>query len=619
MLAVISQLFGGSREVQAMKMWHWLRSSLPARAGLAVILIAILALGSSLSAGLIAWLSEDDASAINTAGSLRMLTYQTSWAMEANAGPDRIRKLGDDLQRRLDSPELHTVLEGNQDQSLNNAYLALKQRWQSELKPSLEAGRYKEFQSHADTFVTQLDHFVMQLQHHSERKQIWQQGIQGIALFITVIILLVGMYELQNSVIAPLEELGSVAERFRAGDHSARVSFRSEDELGQMALSFNSMADAIEESHRTLESRVAQKTDSLARANDTLELLYNSSRNLATSQASAEQLDDLIDHFQTLLPGLRLTLCLSNNPQTPAEPRLALHGSESREICSRNDCAGCERLHQHNLKSFPVSNQGNPLGELRAHFTDGRPAAGWEAGMIQALADLIGTALSLERQRERDHQLLLLDERTIIARELHDSLAQALTYMKLQVTRLRTLIQREESAEKLLSVSAELSEGLNNAYRQLRELLTTFRLQISDGGLDQALDDTVREFSERGNFKVLLQCDPLAVNLSASEQIHLLQIAREALSNCARHARAQQVWVHLRQQGEKVELSVEDDGCGITSDFDSRQHHGIGIMQERTRSLHGEIRIEARAPRGTRVSLQFRPEFLVRHSEESTT
>ena len=53
----------------------------------------------------------------------------------------------------------------------------------------------------------------------------------------------------------------SAAERFRDGDHSARVEFQSEDELGQMALSFNAMADAIEESHRTLESRVEQKTD----------------------------------------------------------------------------------------------------------------------------------------------------------------------------------------------------------------------------------------------------------------------------------------------------------------------------------------------------------------------
>jgi two-component system nitrate/nitrite sensor histidine kinase NarX len=602
-----------------MKFWQWLRSSLPVRAGVAVALIAVLALASSLSAGLIAWFSEDDAAAINIAGSLRMKTYQASWAMEAKKPSDRIRGLGDELERRLYSHELSRVLEGNQDETLNQAYDQLKARWQAELKPALMTGNYPQFLGQADRFVIELDRFVLQLQHHSERKQIWQQGIQGAALFITLTILFVGMYELQNNVIAPLEEMGSVAERFRGGDLTARVSYRSEDELGQMALGFNAMADAIEESHRTLESRVAEKTESLARANDALELLYNSSRDLATNPAHAEQLDQLIDRFQSLLPGLRLTLCLSNNPQEPDEPRLALHGSALREICSRHDCAGCERLHQHNLKSFPVSNQGNALGELRARFISGRAPAGWEASMIQALADLVGAALSLERQRERDHRLVLLDERTIIARELHDSLAQALTYMKLQVTRLHTLIQRGESAENLLSVSDELREGLNNAYRQLRELLTTFRLKISDGGLNQALDDTAREFSERGGFPVFLEASPLAISLSASEQIHLLQIAREALSNCARHSEATQAWVHLYQQDEQVILTIEDDGKGISHDFDTRQHHGIGIMEERTRSLHGHIHFERRDPKGTRISLAFHPEFLSRNEEESAT
>lgn len=601
-----------------MKFWQWFRSSLPARAGVAVVLISVLALASSLSAGLIAWFSEDDAAAINTAGSLRMKTYQTSWAMEARAPQQRIRSLGDDLEQRLNSHELQRVLEGNQDAALNNAYAGLKARWQQELKPALQSGDHAAFQARADSFVTALDQFVLQLQRHSERKQVWQQAIQGMALFITMIILVIGMYELQNSVIIPLKELSSVAERFRAGDLSARVSFRSDDELGQMALSFNAMADAIEESHQTLASRVAQKTEGLARANDALELLYNSSREIATSPARAHQLDLLIERFQQLLPGLRLTLCLSNNPDTANEPRLALHGSELREICSRNDCAGCERVHQHNLTSFPISNQGNPLGELRAHFTDGRPTAGWEAGMIQALADLIGTALSLERQRERDHRLVLLDERTIIARELHDSLAQALTYMKLQVTRLQTLIQRDEPRETLLVVSNELKDGLNNAYRQLRELLTTFRLQISDGGLAQALDDTTREFSERAGFPVFLQSDPLAVSLSASEQIHLLQIAREALSNCARHSQARQVWVHLGHDEEQIVLTIEDDGCGIDTGFDARQHHGIGIMQERARSLNGTLTMTTRSPQGTRVALAFRPEFLNRQTPEET-
>ena len=597
-------------------MLQWLRSSIPARAGLAVVLIAVLALSSAISAGLIARVSEGDAAAINTAGSMRMATYRLSWQLQAEAPREQILALRDDLQRRLDSGDLQHLVGDRLDDPLHQAYGSIQTLWQEQLRPALERNDAAAFQQRADDFVEQLEHFVLLLQKQSEKRQGWQQSIQGAALLLTVVILLVGMYELHNSVITPLQELGSASERFRAGDLNARVEYCAEDELGQMALSFNAMAEAIEESHRTLESRVANKTQSLAQANAALELLYQSSRSFASQPANAEQLDELIDSFQQRLPGLRLTLCLHGNPSEPVEHLIALHGNQSREICSRNDCASCEQQRLPRLQSFPINSQGNTLGELRARYLDGHAPKPWEGQLIEALANLIGTSLSLERQREQDNRLLLLDERTTIARELHDSLAQALTYMKLQVSRLQTLIKRGERAEQLTEVSDELREGLNNAYRQLRELLTTFRLQIQEGGIEQALDDTAREFAERGNMRVLLESEPLAFGLSATEQVHLLQIAREALSNCARHAQAEQAWVHLRQVGEEVELLIEDDGCGIAPGFDSRQHHGLNIMQERARSLHGELQIGSRAQSGTQIRLNFRPVFLGSHTHE---
>lgn len=214
---------------------------------------------------------------------------------------------------------------------------------------------------------------------------------------------------------------------------------------------------------------------------------------------------------------------------------------------------------------------------------------------------------------------MLLDERNTIARELHDSLAQALSYMKLQVSRLQTLIRRGEKTETLLAVSDELRDGLNNGYRQLRELLTTFRLQIQDGGLEQALEDTAREFAERGHIRVRLQQQPLAFSLGANEQIHVLQIAREALSNCARHAHASEAWVHLHQDGEVIELLVEDDGIGLQPEYDGRQHHGLNIMQERARSLGGQLSLAHRAPQGTQVRLRFAPGFLRQPETETPT
>ena len=597
-------------------MLQWMRSSLPARAGLAVILIAMLALSSAISAGLLAWVSEDDAAAINTAGSLRMATYRLNWKLESGASAQEIASLQADMLKRLNSSDLHVILNGKPDEPLQQAYNQLLDTWQVQLQPALERGDKVFFQQQAESFVSQLEHFVTLLQHQSERRQGWQQSIQGAALLLTVFILMVSMYQLQNGVIIPLQDLVSATERFRAGDLDARIEYRSEDELGQMAVSFNSMADAIEESHRTLESRVREKTQNLAQSNAALVLLYLSSRSVSSQPASAEQLDQLINSFQQRLPGLRLSLCLHGNPLEPGEQLIAMHGSDLREICSRNDCASCERNNLPSLQSFPITSQGLNLGDLRAHFEDGHVPAPWESELIGTLTNLIGTALSLERQREQDNRLLLLDERTTIARELHDSLAQALSYMKLQVSRLQTLIRRGGDTGQLEQVSEEIREGLNSAYRQLRELLTTFRLQIQEGGLEQALEETAREFATRGNFHVQLNCASLPFSLAANEQIHLLQIAREALSNCARHAQASQAWVALHQTHNEIELLIEDDGCGITEGSDSRQHHGLTIMQERARSLNGQLQVGPRVGGGTRIQLHFQPVFFSQHSDK---
>ncbi|SEN25061.1 two-component system, NarL family, nitrate/nitrite sensor histidine kinase NarX [Pseudomonas sp. ok272] len=600
-------------------MMRWLRSSLPARAGLAVILIAILALASSLSAGLIAWFSQGDAAAINTAGSVRMETYHLSWKLVAGAPREEIAAITDSLQTRLNSQSLKAVLEDGPSTDLQISYGQIQQRWNEDLYPALERGDADAFQLQARPFVEQINQFVNLLQRQSEQKQGWQQLIQGLALFTTMIVLLLGLYELQYGVVTPLQELVAATQRFRRGEFQVRVNHQSQDELGQLATSFNAMAETIEQSHRTLESQVQQKTLNLQQANAALELLYQSSRSLATRLANAEGLDDLIRRFQQRLPGLRLSLCLQGQLQAPAQQLLALHGASSREVCASSDCATCQKHHTASPQAFSISNQGNELGELKAHFVDGHPAQAWETQLIQALANLIGTSLSLKRQREQDHRLLLLEERTIIARELHDSLAQALSYMKLQVSRMQTLMRRGEPVETLEGVTAELREGLNNAYRQLRELLTTFRLQIHDAGLAQELKDTAEEFSRRGEFQVHLHVDALAFQLSASEQIHILQITREALSNCLRHAHAQNAWLELRQDGETVRLSVEDDGCGFNGNVDQREHHGLNIMDERARSLRGQLQIFSSEPQGTLVQLEFHPEFLGQKTKGSVT
>ena len=204
--------------------------------------------------------------------------------------------------------------------------------------------------------------------------------------------------------------------------------------------------------------------------------------------------------------------------------------------------------------------------------------------------------------------MALLEERSVMARELHDSLAQSLTYLKIQATRLSLLIRSGEETDSVDDALGELKEGLNTAYRQLRELLTTFRLQMDEQGLGPALSTTVDEFNARGNIAVHLDNKLEVSPFSVNEEIHVLQLVREALSNAVRHAQATRVTVGLGYEDEAmVRVSVEDNGIGIPQKAERDQHYGLAIMQERAHSLRGDLRVERQPSGGTRVCLRFRP------------
>ena len=116
--------------------------------------------------------------------------------------------------------------------------------------------------------------------------------------------------------------------------------------------------------------------------------------------------------------------------------------------------------------------------------------------LLESMGHPIGAAFATAKRSDERRGIALLEERSVIARELHDSLAQSLTYLKIQVARLKQQLNASDVREQTAGVVEELKLGINNAYRQLRELLTTFRLRI-DGVACQALQDTVREFSQR--------------------------------------------------------------------------------------------------------------------------
>jgi two-component system nitrate/nitrite sensor histidine kinase NarX len=165
---------------------------------------------------------------------------------------------------------------------------------------------------------------------------------------------------------------------------------------------------------------------------------------------------------------------------------------------------------------------------------------------------------------------------------------------------------------------SELKGGLEAAYRQLRELLTTFRLQMDGQGLGPALEKTVEEYESRCDVDISLENRLDGSPFSVNEEIHVLQIVREALSNVVHHSRATQARVRLEyKESEGVLVSIKDNGIGIPQDSERTHHYGLAIMRERANSLHGELTIEAQETGGTQVRLCLKPTGLQQETVKS--
>ncbi|EMR13512.1 histidine kinase [Methylophaga lonarensis MPL] len=248
---------------------------------------------------------------------------------------------------------------------------------------------------------------------------------------------------------------------------------------------------------------------------------------------------------------------------------------------------------------------GSGLGILLIETGKDRLLDNTELQVLEISAKLLSMATKFQNHDEEGRRLAVLEERSAIARELHDSLAQSLSFMKIQLARLQSAGDNPEKSSAMLT---ELRQGLDAAYRELRELLTTFRVHMDLRGLGYAIQTTLDEFSQRSNVAISFDNRLVNCRLTVNEEFHMLHVVREALSNIVRHSKARHVTILLdKNKSGKVVLTIDDDGIGFTAKADTYDHHGQVIMKERARTLGGELEVMAKRHGGTRVRLNFTP------------
>jgi len=563
-------------------------TSLVARAGQVMVMIITLGLCSMISSMLVTESLSGDAHQINQAGALRMQAMRIS----------RAYLIDEKRENKLAVQEINIFekkivslfsngMSNNSSEEINLYHQRTIDLW-NKIKDNNHLDATTSMQSF-DQFVMTIDNLVNQLQIESEKKLNLLRLIQSISVLSILIIAGFVLFKLNKTIITPLKQLVNVAIEVGNGNFDSKIIHDSNDELGVLSRAINQMSMQLKSTYQDFEERVNKKTQELQQSNQSLEVLYRAARNL--SNFEYHQIDQqIIAELEHVLSTGKVSIELSKQ----SIDDLIIYTVKPNVIDHL-----CMNVHQ-----FVLEKRGHFFGDIVWQLPKGETPQAWQKQILQAMADIIATAIELEQKRNTENRLLIAEERAVIARELHDSLAQSLSYLKVQMSLLTRKMQKQLPEIQINETIEDIKQGLNNAYLQLRELLTTFRLKLEDPSLESALKGTVTEFSEKCQHPITLKVDLLQNDLTANQEIHLLQIIREALSNVHRHAQASKAGVILLKENNKIKVEIWDDGNGLPKNIEQYGHFGLSIMKERAKSLNTLIKLEKHSPHGTRVSLE---------------
>jgi signal transduction histidine kinase len=277
-----------------------------------------------------------------------------------------------------------------------------------------------------------------------------------------------------------------------------------------------------------------------------------------------------------------------------------------------NDPASDERVYHTDapstaLLAAPLAVKGVTVGALSVTNKPGG-FTGEDVRIISLFADQAAIAIENARLYRQVRHLAALEERDRLGRELHDRLAQELGTLNLKASSTEELLSGGQMAQAQASL-LEMKQIARDAYTDVREAIFSLRTPASlELGLLPTLREYLAEYRTHYGVDARLVVDHESLlEFPAEVGIQIIRIIQEALTNVRKHAGANKAWVRFEQNGDRVRISVEDDGEG----FDpaqvagqGQQYFGLQIMGERAESVGGDLELDSRPGQGTRVVIR---------------
>jgi two-component system nitrate/nitrite sensor histidine kinase NarX len=254
----------------------------------------------------------------------------------------------------------------------------------------------------------------------------------------------------------------------------------------------------------------------------------------------------------------------------------------------------------------PMRGPDGILGELCV-VRHGHPFTSGERTLLGALADMASIAVRTARLHEAEEQWTIHAVRDRIARELHDSLAQVLGVIHLQLRSLESRA-KDEASHKMADELSDLADTADEAYRDVREAILGLRETVrEDDGLEGSLREYLRKYSRQTGIAATLACEgDVRRALSPRYEVQLLRVVQEALTNTRKHSKARRVAVRIDCTAAVATLTIEDDGVGFdpaAATLSMEGGFGLASMRERVEQIGGRLDVHTAPNEGTTITV----------------
>ncbi|CAG0968362.1 two-component system, NarL family, nitrate/nitrite sensor histidine kinase NarX [Methylophilaceae bacterium] len=611
-------------------------------------LMALVAIGSTL---FVSWRLEGSAAAINEAGKERMRSYRIAFLLaEQIQQPADDRRQGIEQEINLFERTLIELKNGNPQRPLflpkdseTMAQMAhLHSDWHSEIKPRIQAildatpksaqeQLLLDYHPTLEGFVSGINDLVVLVEqrnaHATAMLRSFQIGLVVIALLGTVLL----DYIFSLLLVRPVKRLNDGLRSMGKADFSVRLPITGDDELSELAQGFNQMVEKLQGIYTALEQRIEEKTRRVEIKNRELGTLYEIAAYLNASTAAEPLCDSVLERMIALFCAnggvIRLTDPKGEQLKVVAargvsdsflaeETYLAVGSCVCGEVArdgiavssdliipsSRPLLHACNRDNFRSIAAIPIRSKQNMLGLLNLFFDTTRILPPGEVRLLESVGLHLGTAIENQRLIAREKEMAISEERNLLAQELHDSIAQSLAFLNIQVQMLQDDLANQKVAN-AIEVVEQIREGVQESYDDVRELLVHFRTRLDHADLDGAIGSALEKFEGQVGIRTHYRRVGPNLDLPPEYVLQVLHILQESLSNIRKHAAATEVEVELVSEGE-CRLTVQDNGSGFDVERNAGDTHvGIRIMRERAHRMGGKLTLESTPGRGTRVSL----------------